>query len=173
MIVAEQLKTYSGEILEQTGVELLAVPVEVEPVAVASGGIVVRELVQVNSVIEAEMTQEDLELLADLEEALLDYEEGRVVHDDAADKFVAKAEALWLDAVFMERFEEAQMIANRKHELCNHDHELQNKMEQNGLFGIHDENDGHGHEKQDFDKDRNKKHTSKCSSRNGRKCDCK
>lgn len=81
------------------------------------------------------------------------YTDGDVEHDYTADNFVRDTEALMMDAAFVERFEEAQAIAARMHELCGEDHMLnqafQEVSESRGLFNSHEIHDGHNHQQSD------------------------
>lgn len=76
------------------------------------------------------------------------YEEGRITHDYSADEFVAKTEALMMDAIFVERFDAVQAIASQMHQLCGEDHGLRQQLGSSMISGIndsHSENDGHNH----------------------------
>jgi hypothetical protein len=93
------------------------------------------------------------------------YENKEVEHDYTADQFVSDVEALMLDSTFMERFEEAEAIAARMHEMCVGDHAVQESMLGSEVFGSHGEDDGHGHKKIETHK--------KCSKCEKYSCECK
>lgn len=90
------------------------------------------------------------------------YKNNEISHDYTADAFVQDVEALMLDAVFVEQFEAAALIASRMHQLCGEDHTLRSALTESGLFG--GEEDNHGHE-----------HTSAddCEDCGNHKCTCK
>ena len=93
------------------------------------------------------------------------YENKEVEHDYTADQFVSDVEALMLDSVFVERFEEAEAIAARMHEMCAGNHEVQESMERSEFFGSIKEDDGHGHNKEETHK--------KCATCDKERCECK
>jgi hypothetical protein len=75
------------------------------------------------------------------------YQLDKVEHDNAADLFVARTEALMLDSQFLERFDAVQAIAAQMHNMCGEDHNIRNLMNKNPIFGTgeHSKDDGHGH----------------------------
>lgn len=85
------------------------------------------------------------------------YLEGRVEHNYAADEFVAQTEAAMLDAVFLERFDAAQVIASRMHQLCGEDHGLNQAAQRSEVFSslmeTHGSDDGNAPQKGDLKKD--------------------
>lgn len=77
------------------------------------------------------------------------YHEQKVTHDDAADTFVARTEALMMDAVFVQRFDVVQSIAAQMHMMCGEDHNVQAQVEANSfLFNSMHNSDGHTHAEQ-------------------------
>lgn len=87
-----------------------------------------------------------LEALSAIEK---EYLENRVVHDDSADIFVHKTEALMLDTAFVERFEALQAMTARIHQLCGEDHMLNEAVQSSNALSSfmdsHKADDGHGH----------------------------
>lgn len=99
---------------------------------------------------------------AAFEQIVAEYQAGSVEHDFTADEFLAKTEALMLDAHFLGQFETMQSIAQRMELLCAHDHELQEAMQNSAFFGAdHRHKDGHHHEDDDKKKAKKKKSDTK------------
>ena len=96
-----------------------------------------------------------------------EYRNNEVHHDFSADAFVRQAELLMLDAAFIGRFDAAQAIAARMHQLCGEDHGLNRAAQHSetftSLIDMYKTDDGHTHnEDDDIDpktgKKRKKKH---------------
>lgn len=62
------------------------------------------------------------------------YENKEIEHDYAADNFLADTQALMMDAQFLGRYAEVEMIAARMHTLCGEDHMLEQTMQNNETF---------------------------------------
>ncbi|MGB4758970.1 MAG: hypothetical protein WBP26_02845 [Candidatus Saccharimonadales bacterium] len=63
------------------------------------------------------------------------YANGKVEHNYTADMFVADTEAIVMDAHYAENLSAMTTIANRMHQLCNDDHQLQNAAQASGMLG--------------------------------------
>jgi hypothetical protein len=107
--------------------------------------------------------------LASMEAITARYLDNEVEHDYTADKFVSDTQSLMLDAQFVGKFEEAQAIAMRMHQMCGEDHGLQMSLNANesfssaleGMLGSN-EHDGHDHgPTHDYDEDGTKKSKKK------------
>ncbi|HUA12952.1 MAG TPA: hypothetical protein VL989_00405 [Candidatus Sulfotelmatobacter sp.] len=72
------------------------------------------------------------------------YHEEVIEHDDAADKFVQRTEALMLDTTFLGLMDQANQIAIMAHLMCDHNPAMQQSFENSALFGANKE-DGHNH----------------------------
>ncbi len=94
----------------------------------------------------AEEGQEYFNPIESFNQIIENYQQDKVEHNNAADLFVARTEALMHDAHFLERFDAVQAIAAQMHNMCGEDHNLRLSLESSQLFsGTHNDNDGHGH----------------------------